>query len=159
MWQFVAPCLGREGGRKTQKHTHTHWRTSQLIDWYSLGAETEICRELGSIAPRKVFARPESFCTENTFVYYIRNLSGKSLKFLESLWILWKVSGLSWMYLNCLESSGFVWKFSVQSGKYRRPRKLPYFLATYQIVWKVSRMSGKFPDCLESFHIVWKVSR
>ena len=57
--------------------------------------ETEIRWERGSIAPRKVFARPESFCTEHTFVYYIRNLSGKSLKFLESFWIVWKVSRLS----------------------------------------------------------------
>ena len=59
------------------------------------GAETEIHRERGSIAPRKVFSSPENFCTEHTFVYCIRNLFGKSLKFLESFWIVWKVSRLS----------------------------------------------------------------
>ena len=35
---------------------------------YSRKSETEICRERGSIAPRKVFVCPESFCTEQTFV-------------------------------------------------------------------------------------------
>ena len=110
-------------------------------------SETEIHRECRSIAPRKVFARQESFSTEHTFVYYIRNLSGISLKFLESFWIVRKVSRFAWMFLNCLESFGFVWKFSVLSGKYTRPRNLPDFLASYQIVWKLSKMSGKFPDC------------
>ena len=124
--------------------------------WYI--PETEICRERGSIAPRKVFARPESFCNTQTFVYYIQTLSGKSLKFLESFWIVWKVSRLSWTFLNCLESFGFVWKVSVLSiifpyslRKYRRPRKLPIFWqvtklsASFQNVWKITRLSGKFP--------------
>ena len=75
-------------------------------------AETEIHRERGSIAPWKVFARPESFCTEHTFVYYILKLFGKSLKNLESFWIVWKVFRLYWTFLNCLKSFYFVWKFS-----------------------------------------------
>ena len=51
----------------------------------SLRAETEIHRERRSIAPRKVFARPESFGTEHTFDYYIRKIAEVSRKFLDLL--------------------------------------------------------------------------
>ena len=66
-----------------------------------------------ALLPGKFLRVRNFFCTEHTFVYYIRNLSGKSLKFLESFWIVWKISRLSWMFRNCLENCGFVWKFFV----------------------------------------------
>ena len=77
--------------------------TAFIFDWEAQTADTEICREGGSIAPRRVFARPESWCTEHTFVYYSWNLS--------------------WTLLNCLESFYFVnnKKKSVLSVKHRRP--------------------------------------
>ena len=82
--------------------------------------ETEIRRERGSIAPRKVFARPESFCTEVTFVYFypeifckITEVSGKFLDRLERFQIVLNISELSGKFRLCLESFGFVWKFSV----------------------------------------------
>ena len=77
--------------------------------------ETELHWERKSIAPWKVFARTEFFCTEHTFVYHIRNLSGKSLKFLQSFWISGK-------FPDCLEHSLFVWKVLVVS------RNFPYSL-------------------------------
>ena len=133
-------------------------------------AETEIHRERGSIAPWKVFARPESSCARNDFfLHYNQNLSGESPDCLEMfqcygkrVWIVWKVSGLSGKFPDCLESfridwnclEGFqiVWKLSGLSGNFTN------CLERLRIVWKVSGLSGKFPDCLESFQIVWKVS-
>ena len=47
-------------------------------------AETEIRRERGSIAPWKVFARPESFAQGTYFFYIITKTC------LESLRIVWK---------------------------------------------------------------------
>ena len=41
------------------------YKIDQNLTWCE--TETEIHRERGSIAPRKVFARPESFCAEHIF--------------------------------------------------------------------------------------------
>ena len=75
--------------------------------------ETEIRRERGSIAPRKVFARPETFCTEHTFVHYIWKITEVSAKFLDSLEsfkIVLNVSELSGKFRFCPEILRIVWK-------------------------------------------------
>ena len=110
----------------------THWVFSKTLEEVTTrDRNTEGARDNCS---RKLFARRERFCTEQTFFFYIQNLSGKSLKFLDSFQIIWKVSRLSWTFLKCLESI---------EG-----------LESIQIFWQVTKLNGKFPKCLESFHIV-----
>ena len=107
-------------------------------------SETEIHRERRSIAPWKVFARQDSFSTEHTFVYYIRNLSGISLKFLDR----------PESFKICLNVSELSGKFRFFSGNF------PYCLEsiqgpeTFQIFWQVTKLSGNFQKCLENFQIV-----
>ena len=111
-----------------------------------LQSETEIHRERRSIAPRKVFACPESFCTEHTFFYYIRNMSEKSMKFLESFWIAWKVLKLSWTFLNGLESLVLSGNFQYSLESIEGLESCG--LVSFQTVWKLFRLSIDFPDCL-----------
>ena len=120
------------------------------------GAETEIHRERGSIAPWKVLRVWKVFCTEHTFVYYIWNLSEKSLKFLESYKKVWKVSRWSEKFPDfqisyCLKSFKIVCNFFILSGRF------PDCLETLQIVYIFSRLSRKFSDCLYLFQVVWEV--
>ena len=62
---------------------------SMTLGTTALWPETEIHGERASIAHRKVFARPESFCAGNFFLpISIENC-------LETLRSVWKVSGLS----------------------------------------------------------------
>ena len=149
-------------------------------------AETEIRRERKSIAPRKDFARPESFCAEHTFVYFhlelvwkITKVSGKFLDCLERFQIVLNVFELSESFRFWQEIFRVLWKIqktqkaSIFSGKlsiflesfqnvckiFRLSAKFLYCLESFQIFYSFSIMSGKFPACLETFQIVYKLYR
>ena len=101
-------------------------------------AETEKGRQRGSIATRKVFARPESFCALNA-------------KMLKTVRTVWKLSGQSGNFPDSLETFRTVWKLSGQSGNF------PDSPESVWTAWKMSGQSGKYPHSLENVERVWKL--